>query len=141
LLVITGAQNYERVKESIQISIKYAALLASLILFLYFTMQTPIVSVLPLIQKLFQRHRMLLVGYFAASHYCHPVNRAAHLSGGGNAKKALMLTLSKQGFSLNSIIILLPIFFGIFESGPPPIADVPSTTVTGYFLRKEMTTN
>jgi Na+-driven multidrug efflux pump len=30
-----GAQNYERVKESIQISIKYAALLASLILFLY----------------------------------------------------------------------------------------------------------
>jgi Na+-driven multidrug efflux pump len=28
-----GAQNYERVKESIQISIKYAALLASLILF------------------------------------------------------------------------------------------------------------
>jgi Na+-driven multidrug efflux pump len=54
-----GAQNYERVKESIQISIKYAALLASLILFLYFTMH--IVSVLP-DQKLFQRHRMPCVG-------------------------------------------------------------------------------
>jgi Na+-driven multidrug efflux pump len=30
-----GAENYERVKESIQISIKYAALLASLILSLF----------------------------------------------------------------------------------------------------------
>jgi hypothetical protein len=48
-------------QESIQISIKYAALLASLILFLYFTI-TPIVSVLLPIKKLFQRHRMPCVG-------------------------------------------------------------------------------
>jgi Na+-driven multidrug efflux pump len=63
-----GAQNYERVKESIQISIKYAALLASLILFLFYY-ATPIVSVLLPIQKLLQRHRMPCV-VFPASPYC-----------------------------------------------------------------------
>jgi hypothetical protein len=36
---------------------------------------------------------------FAASYYCHPINRAAYFQAAGNAKKALLLTLSKQGFS------------------------------------------
>jgi Na+-driven multidrug efflux pump len=59
-----GAQNYERVKESIQISIKYAALLASLILFLYFT-TTPIVSVFTTDPKVIDTGCLALV--FAAS--------------------------------------------------------------------------
>jgi Na+-driven multidrug efflux pump len=67
-----GAQNYE-IKESIQISIKYAALLASLILFLYFTMQR-------LLYPFYYRSKVIaetpdaLRWVFAASHYCHPVN-------------------------------------------------------------------
>jgi Na+-driven multidrug efflux pump len=68
-----GAQNYERVKESIQISIKYAALLASLILFLYFTMQRLLYPCFTTDPKLFQRHRMPCVGYLQP-YYCHPVN-------------------------------------------------------------------
>jgi uncharacterized membrane protein YjdF len=39
---------------------------------------TPIVSVLPLIQKLFQRHRMPCVGYLQLLYYCHPVIGAAY---------------------------------------------------------------
>jgi Na+-driven multidrug efflux pump len=91
-----GAQNYERVKESIQISIKYAAL-ASLILF-YTLLCNAYCIRFTTDPKLLQRHRMPCV-VFAASYYCHPVNRAAYFQAAGNAKKALLLTLSKQGFS------------------------------------------
>jgi hypothetical protein len=37
--------------------------------------------------------------YLQLLYYCHPVNWSCLFSGGGNAKKALLLTLSKQGFS------------------------------------------
>jgi hypothetical protein len=60
-------------------------------------------------------------------------------SGGGNAKKALML-LSKQGFFLIPLVLLLPNFSVFWSLGRLPIADVLSTVLTGYFLRKEMTT-
>jgi Na+-driven multidrug efflux pump len=67
-----GAQNYERVKESIQISIKYAALLSLIFCFiLYYA--TPIVS-LP-IQSYAETPDALGICSFS---YCHPVNRAAY---------------------------------------------------------------
>jgi hypothetical protein len=62
---------------------------------LYFTMQ--IVSVLLPIQKLLQRHRMPCVGICSFSLLLPSIIEP--ISGGGNAKKALLLTLSKQGFS------------------------------------------
>jgi Na+-driven multidrug efflux pump len=66
-----GAQNYERVKESIQI--KYAALLASLILF-YTLLCNAYCIRFTTDPKLFQRHRMPCVGYLQLPYYCHPVN-------------------------------------------------------------------
>jgi Na+-driven multidrug efflux pump len=52
-----------------------------------------------------------------------------------------LLTLSKQGFFLIPLVLLLPNFFGILGVWVAfPIADVLSTLLTGYFLRKEMST-
>jgi Na+-driven multidrug efflux pump len=68
-----GAQNYERVKESIQISIKYAALLASLILFytllcnaycIRFTTDPKVIAETP--------DALRCICSF--SYYCHPIN-------------------------------------------------------------------
>jgi hypothetical protein len=76
---------------------------------------------------------------FAASLLLPSINRSCLFSGGGNAKKALLLTLSKQGFFLIQYSYYL--IFSVFLSlGRLPIADVLSTILTGYFLRKEMTT-
>jgi Na+-driven multidrug efflux pump len=86
-----GAQNYERSRISKFLSY------ACCVTVLYFTM--PIVSVFTTDPKLFQRHRMPCVGYLQLLYYCHPVNGAAYFQAAGNAKKALLLTLSKQGFS------------------------------------------
>jgi Na+-driven multidrug efflux pump len=47
--------------------------------------------------------------------------RAAYFQAAGNAKKALLLTLSKQGFFLIPLVLLLPNFFGILESGSPSL--------------------
>jgi Na+-driven multidrug efflux pump len=91
-----GAQNYERVKESIQISIKYAALLASINFLFYtllcnaycirFTTDPKVIAETPDVFALYLQLLLL-----------HPIIELP-FSGGGNAKKALLLTLSKQGF-------------------------------------------
>jgi Na+-driven multidrug efflux pump len=39
---------------------------------------------------------------------------AAYFQAAGKATKALMLTLSKQGFFLIPLVLILPQFFGIF---------------------------
>jgi Na+-driven multidrug efflux pump len=54
--------------------------------------------------------------------------------------KALLLTLSKQGFFLIPLVLILPNFLGILVWIAFPIADILSTLLTGYFLKKEMNT-
>jgi putative MATE family efflux protein len=137
-----GAQNYKRVKESIQISIKYAALLASLIFVFILYYATPIVSVFTTDQRVIAETPDALRWVFAASPIIAiQLIGAAYFQAAGNAKKALLLTLSKQGFFLIPLVLILPNFFGVFGVWVAfPIADVLSTLLTGYFLRKEMTT-
>jgi putative MATE family efflux protein len=137
-----GAENYGRVKESIQISIKYAALLASLVFIVILYFAAPIIAVFTTNEKIIVEAPSALRWVFAAS----PVIAvqligAAYFQAAGKAKKALLLTLSKQGFFLIPLVLILPNFFGIFGVWVAfPIADVASTILTGYFLRKEMNT-
>jgi putative MATE family efflux protein len=137
-----GAENYGRVKESIQISIKYAALLASLVFIVILYFAAPIIAIFTTNEKIIAEAPSALRWVFAAS----PVIAvqligAAYFQAAGKAKKALLLTLSKQGFFLIPLVLILPNFFGIFGVWVAfPIADVASTILTGYFLRKEMNT-
>jgi putative MATE family efflux protein len=137
-----GAENYKRVKESIQISIKYAALLATLVFVIILYYATPIIAIFTSNARIIAEAPSALRWVFAAS----PVIAvqligAAYFQAAGEAKKALLLTLSKQGFFLIPLVLILPNFFGIFGVWVAfPIADVLSTLLTGYFLKKEMTT-
>lgn len=137
-----GAQNYERVKESVQLSIKYAAILASLIFVVILLFAKPIVSVFTTDPKVIAETPEALRWVFAAS----PVIAiqligAAYFQAAGKAKKALLLTLSKQGFFLIPLVLILPNFLGIFGIWIAfPIADIFSTILTGYFLKKEINT-
>ncbi|TDE04917.1 MATE family efflux transporter [Flavobacterium hiemivividum] len=137
-----GAQNYERVKESVQISIKYAALLASLIFVVILYYATPIVAIFTTDAKVIAETPNALRWVFAASPIIAiQLIGAAYFQAAGKAKKALLLTLSKQGFFLIPLVLLLPNFFGIFGVWVAfPIADVLSTLLTAYFLKKEMNT-
>lgn len=137
-----GAGNYERVKESVQLSIKYAAFLATLIFIVILVFAKPIVAIFTIDPKVIAETPNALRWVFAAS----PVIAvqligAAYFQAAGKAKKALLLTLSKQGFFLIPLVLILPNFLGIFGVWIAfPIADVLSTILTGYFLKKEINT-
>ena len=137
-----GAGNYERVKESVQLSIKYAAILASLIFVVILIFAKPIVAVFTTDPLVIDQTPEALRWVFAASPIIAvQLIGAAYFQAAGKAKKALLLTLSKQGFFLIPLVLILPNFLGIFGVWIAfPIADILSTILTGYFLKKEMNT-
>lgn len=138
-----GAKNTDRVKESVLISIQYSALLATIIFVLILIFAQPIVTVFTTDPKVIAETPNALRWVFAAS----PVIAiqligAAYFQAAGKAKKALFLTLTKQGFFLIPLVLILPQFLGIFGVWIAfPISDVLSTLITGYFLKKEMNFN
>lgn len=137
-----GASNFARVKESVQLSILYAAVLASLIFVVILVFTKPIVSVFTTDPEVIAQTPNALRWVFAASPIIAiQLIGAAYFQAIGNAKKALLLTLSKQGFFLIPLVLILPNFLGIFGVWIAfPIADVLSTALTGYLLKKEIHT-
>jgi putative MATE family efflux protein len=135
-----GAENYGRVKESIQVSIKYAALLAAVIFVFILLFATPIVAVFTTDPAVIAETPDALRWVFAASPIIAiQLIGAAYFQAAGKSKKALFLTLSKQGFFLIPLVLILPNFFGIFGVWVAfPVSDVLSTLLTGYFLKKEL---
>ncbi|KGO92631.1 MATE family efflux transporter [Flavobacterium subsaxonicum] len=138
-----GAKNYDRVRESIGMSIKYAGALAIIIFVIILTLAKPIVAVFTTDPEVIKDTPGALRWVFAASPIIAvQLVGAAYFQAAGKPIKALMLTLSKQGFFLIPLVLILPRFFGIFGVWVAfPIADVLSTIVTGIFLKKEMLTD
>jgi putative MATE family efflux protein len=137
-----GAENYTRVKETISISIKYAALLATLIFLIILFFAQPIVAVFTNDLDVIKETPNAMRWVFAATPIIAlQLIGAAYFQAAGKAIPALLLTLTKQGFFLIPLVLILPNYFGIFGVWVAfPIADVLSTLITAYFLRREMTT-
>jgi Na+-driven multidrug efflux pump len=147
-----GAQKYERVRESINTSIKYSGAIALFIFAIIMIFPTDIVSIfisnnsnldantLANNSELLARTPNALRWVFAAT----PVIvvqliGASYFQAIGKAIPALLLSLTKQGFFLIPLILILPNFLGVWGVWISfPIADVLSTIVTGYYLNKEV---
>jgi putative MATE family efflux protein len=145
-----GAKKYERVRESINTSIKYSGILALGIFAIIMVFPSEIVSIflsnsegldaatLADNQEILRRTPSALRWVFAAT----PVIvvqliGASYFQAIGKAVPALLLSLTKQGFFLIPLLLILPPFMGVFGVWISfPIADVLSTLVTGYFLNK-----
>jgi len=138
-----GAGNKSRVRETVRLSILYAGGLAILIFVVIMVFATPIVSIFTTDAQVIKETPGALRWVFAASPIIAvQLIGAAYFQAAGKATKALLLTLTKQGFFLIPLVLILPQFFGIFGVWVAfPIADVLSTLVTGIFLKKEMATN
>ncbi|MCW8981611.1 MAG: MATE family efflux transporter, partial [Altibacter sp.] len=64
---------------------------------------------------------------------------ASYFQAIGKAIPALLLSLTKQGFFLIPLVLILPQYFGVWGVWISfPIADVLSTIVTGYYLNREV---
>lgn len=145
-----GAKKFERVRESINTSIKYSGILALFIFATIMLFSSEIVSVflsnsesldadtLADNQEILRRTPTALRWVFAAT----PVIiiqliGASYFQAIGRAVPALLLSLTKQGFFLIPLLLILPPFMGVFGVWIAfPIADVLSTIVTGYYLHK-----
>ena len=137
-----GAGNYERVKESVRLSIIYSVFLATVIFVVILLFARPIVAVFTTDLIVLDQTPEALRWVFAASPIIAvQLIGAAYFQAAGKAKKALVLTLSKQGFFLIPLVLILPNFLGIFGVWIAfPIADILSTILTAYHLKKEMNT-
>jgi Na+-driven multidrug efflux pump len=135
-----GAENYERVKETVSLSIKYGAILASLIFIIILVFARPIAAIFTTDPLIIDQTPEALRWVFAASPIIAiQLIGAAYFQAAGKARKALLLTLSKQGFFLIPLVLILPNFLGIFGVWIAfPIADVLSTILTAFYLKKEI---
>ncbi len=145
-----GAGKFDRVRESINTSIKYSGILALIIFAIIMAFPEQIVSVfisssdsldaatLADNKELLRRTPSALRWVFAAT----PVIvvqliGVSYFQAIGKAIPALLLSLTKQGFFLIPLLLILPPYMGVFGVWMAfPIADVLSTIVTGYFLNK-----
>ena len=147
-----GAQKYERVKESINTAIKYAALMATLV-FIGLMLFPAEIAALFLSSKSDLSPLELAANAFVMEHTPSAMRwvfaatpiialqliGAAYFQAVGKAIPALLLTLTRQGFFFIPLILILPNLLG--ELGvwiSFPISDVLATLVTGYYLRNEV---
>ncbi|MCR8667127.1 MATE family efflux transporter [Aestuariibaculum sp. M13] len=135
-----GARNYDRVRESINTAIKYAAVLATLVFILLMAFPEAITKMFTSDVEVIKQTPSDMRWVFAATPIIAlQLIGAAYFQAIGKATPALLLTLSRQGFFFIPLILILPKFYG--ELGvwmSFPISDVLSTLVTGYFLNREI---
>lgn len=138
-----GAQQLSRVRESINTSIKYATGLALLIFIVIMIFPSAIVSVFSNDEQILKETPNALRLVFAITPLIAiQVIGAGYFQAIGKVIPALLLTLTKQGFFLIPLLLILPNFLGLFGIWISfPIADFLSTVVTGYYLNREIRLN
>ena len=138
-----GAKKYQRVRESINISIKYGTGLALAIFAIIMFFPEQIVSVFTDDEIILRETPSALRWVFLVT----PLIAVQMIGSGyfqaiGKAIPALLLTLTKQGFFLIPLILILPNYYGIFGVWVAfPIADLLSTILTGIYLNREVKRN
>ncbi|WP_298505277.1 MATE family efflux transporter [uncultured Maribacter sp.] len=147
-----GAQKLDRVRESINTAILYAAILATVVFMGLMVFPEEIASLF-LSNNINLTAKELTINAFVLEHTPSAMRwvfaatpiiaiqliGAAYFQAIGKAVPALLLTLTRQGFFFIPLILVLPNFLG--ELGvwiSFPISDVLATLVTGYYLRKEV---
>jgi len=135
-----GARNALRVRQSINTSIKYALLLAGGILVLILAFSEYVVNAFTTDDVLIKESSFALIFVFLMSPLIAvQMVGAGYFQAIGKALPALLLTLTKQGFFLIPLVLIMPAIFGVQGIWYSfPIADVLSAVVTWIFLQREV---
>ena len=138
-----GAKEYKRVKQTITISLRYSIALATIVFLLLFVFSELITRAFTTDLLVIQKTPNVMRWVFAATPIIAiQLIGAAYFQAIGKATSALLLSLSRQAFLFIPLIFILPLWYG--ELGvwvAFPVADLLSTILTGYFLRKELKQN
>ena len=135
-----GAQLFSRVRETINKAILWASILGTIVFSIILIFPEYLVLIFSDDKELLAQTPNALRIVFA----CTPIIAiqligAAYFQAIGKAIPALLLTLTKQGFFLIPLIIILPKYFGLLGIWISfPIADLLATIVTGLYLKREV---
>lgn len=137
-----GAQNWSRVRKSINTAILYASALGILVFAGIMIFSEEIVGIFTTNPLIIAETPNAMRWVFAATPIIAlQLIGSAYFQAIGKAIPALLLTLSRQGFFFIPLVLILPKYFG--ELGvwiSFPLADILSTIVTAYFLNREIKT-
>ena len=135
-----GAENYDRVKQTIRVAIIYAMVMASLVFVLLIGFPELITRMFTTDPLVIEKTPTAMRWVFAATPIIAiQLIGAAYFQAVGKAIPALLLTLSRQGFFFIPLIFILPLWYG--ELGvwiAFPVSDILSTLVTAYILYREV---
>ena len=135
-----GAENYDRVKQTIRVAIIYAMVMASLVFVLLIGFPELITRMFTTDPLVIEKTPTAMRWVFAATPIITiQLIGAAYFQAVGKAIPALLLTLSRQGFFFIPLIFILPLWYG--ELGvwiAFPVSDILSTLVTAYVLYREV---
>jgi len=138
-----GAQQWHRVRKSINTAILYASVLALIVFAGIMFFSEDIVRIFTNNPKIIAETPHAMRWVFAATPIIAlQLIGSAYFQAIGKAAPALLLTLSRQGFFFIPLVLILPKYFG--EIGvwiSFPLADVLSTILTAFFLNREIRTN
>ena len=123
--------------------IRYAMILASCILVVIFVFSDNVVTAFTTDSNLIEDSFFALIFVFMMSPLIAvQMVGAGYFQAIGKALPALLLTMTKQGFFLIPLVLILPKYYGVDGIWYSfPIADVLSAAVTWVFLQKEIKTN
>ena len=135
-----GAENFSRVRKSINTAILYSFLMGLLIFAGIMIFAPDIVAIFTKEPSILEQTPSAMRWVFAAIPIVTiQLIGAAYFQAIGKAMPAFLLTLSRQGFIFIPLVLILPKYYG--ELGvwiSFPIADVLSTIITAYFLNREI---
>lgn len=137
-----GAENWSRVRKSINTAILYASALGLLVFAGIMIFSEEIVGIFTTNPRIIAETPDAMRWVFAATPIIAlQLIGSAYFQAIGKAVPALLLTLSRQGFFFIPLVLILPKYYG--ELGvwiAFPLADILSTIVTAYFLNREIRT-
>jgi putative MATE family efflux protein len=135
-----GAEQWHRVRKSINTAILYASVLALIVFAGIMFFSEDIVRIFTNNPKIIAETPLAMRWVFAATPIIAlQLIGSAYFQAIGKAVPALLLTLSRQGFFFIPLVLILPKYFG--EIGvwiSFPLADVLSTLLTAFFLNREI---
>ena len=135
-----GAEYWVRVKNVVKIAIRYGVILSTIIFITIMLGSDFIVRIFSGdISILNDTPPALRIAFLATPLIAVQLIGSAYFQAIGKPGPALILSLSKQGFFLIPLVLILPVFMGINGVWYSfPIADLLSTLVTWLFLRNEI---
>lgn len=135
-----GATYFSRVKQTMYIAGKYSILISSGFVIITSVFAVPIISIFTNNVEIIERGRYIMILCLISMPIVPiQINSTVFFQSTGKAGYSLLLGLMRQIFILIPLVIILPPIFGLWGVWiAMPLADIISTVISYFLLKKEL---